>query len=267
MDKKSTKIDTVAVTGATGGIGGALVEALLRDGVPVLASGRDVYRLAELEASGAQVVQADIGTQQGCDVVASAAQGAGVRCFVHCAGVWPSQRELTEDGWELAFAVNHLAPFRINSLLADRPQASGESLRVVQVGAGLAIRGKVDFQKTPTGLDFGPIRTYINTKLWNALATLEWSKRWPDVDICSIHPGVISTELGARKGVLGLMLRLAKKRWQDPADSIDGIRYLLDCEPAQREIFVNTDGREPVDIPHRELQSQVFDSTVAMIRP
>jgi hypothetical protein len=42
------------------------------------------------------------------------------------------------------------------------------------------------------------------------------AQRYPRVDFAVVHPGVVSTDLGARGGPLGWLLRLVKRRWESP---------------------------------------------------
>ncbi|GAB3701633.1 SDR family NAD(P)-dependent oxidoreductase [Nocardiopsis oceani] len=79
--------DGVLVTGATGGIGSALVDTLVERGRPVVALGRDPERLAELTRDRPQVraVRADLRRPE---TLADAVAGiAGLDAFVHCAGL------------------------------------------------------------------------------------------------------------------------------------------------------------------------------------
>jgi NAD(P)-dependent dehydrogenase (short-subunit alcohol dehydrogenase family) len=135
--------------------------------------------------------------------------------LVHNAGIWPTRLERTGDGFERSFAINHLAPFILNAALADR---LGRGSRVVLVTAGLAVKGKVDLDRTPVGGDFHRFRTYANTKLCNLLCTGELARRWADrgITVNAVHPGVVRTKLGDMSGPLGLLLRLIKRRWLPP---------------------------------------------------
>lgn len=135
--------------------------------------------------------------------------------LVHNAGIWPTRLERTEEGLERGFVVNHLAPFRLNAALADR---LGPGSRVVQVTAGLAIKGRVDLARTPEGKDFDRFRTYADTKLCNLLCTSELARLWAarSVTVNAVHPGVVRTALGDLSGPLGLLLKWFKRRWDAP---------------------------------------------------
>lgn len=207
------------VTGASRGIGRALVLACpagTYDSIVLVA--RDRERLEwlqhELATRGqrAEVVAADLTSL-------TAARLAGERIaqlvgdgatLVHGAGIWPARRERTVDGLEHAFVINCLAPLALQAPLVPR------LARVLVLGAGFMIKGRFHREKTPTGADFSGFRTYANTKLAGALAMRDAAAAHPELDVAVIHPGVVNTDLGTRDGLVGWLLRRAKRRWETP---------------------------------------------------
>ncbi|MEU5529643.1 SDR family NAD(P)-dependent oxidoreductase [Micromonospora chersina] len=214
----------VVVTGANRGIGFAVAGELMRRGCRVVLVARDPVRgeqaLAALRASpggaagSAELVVGDLSVVSSVRAVAAELRGRCERIdvLVHNAGVWPTRLVRTEDGYEQSFAVNHLAPFLLNHLLEKRLR------RVVQVSAGLYVKGRVDPNRTPWGEDFHRMRTYCDTKLANLLTVPLFAQHWADtgVTIDAVHPGVIRTGLGDTGGVLGLLLKVVKRRWDTP---------------------------------------------------
>jgi NADP-dependent 3-hydroxy acid dehydrogenase YdfG len=79
------RVGNVLVTGATGGIGSAIVAALLSEGHQVTALGRDISRLGELAASGAQTVAADLTQVESLSETVSELPAPDA--LVHCAGI------------------------------------------------------------------------------------------------------------------------------------------------------------------------------------
>lgn len=207
---------TVVVTGGNRGIGLAAAGEFARRGHRVVLVVRNPAAADEAARLGAELVTGDLSTLKGIRAAAEALAGTCPRLdvLVHNAGIWPSARRLTEDGFEESFTVNHLAPFLLNHLLEDR------LTRVVQVSAGLYVTGRADLARTPTGMDFSALRTYANTKLCNLALIPLWAERWRSrgITIDAVHPGVIRTGLGDRGGMAGALLRAAKRLGKTPAD-------------------------------------------------
>ncbi|WP_068923337.1 SDR family NAD(P)-dependent oxidoreductase [Planobispora rosea] len=235
---------TVVVTGGNRGIGYAVAAELLSDGcdVVLVARDRDRGRAAQsaLTAPGTPGPRLVVGDLSGVRAVRATAEALREACpridvLIHNAGLWPSRRTLTEDGLEQAFAVNHLAPFLLNHEL--EPLLVSSRARVVQVGAGLYVKGRVDLDRTPAGLDFHPVRTYADTKLCNLLLLPRFAERWRDsgVTVNAVHPGVIRTGLGDRGGPVGYLLTIVKLLWKSPeAGARPVVRLALDEELAGR---------------------------------
>ncbi|GAA6096729.1 dehydrogenase/reductase SDR family member 13a.3 [Tachysurus ichikawai] len=110
----------------------------------------------------------------------------------------------TEDGFGMAFMVNHLGHFLLTLLLLDRLKASGQS-RIVNVSAKLHCLGSVDFSTLSTHKDlvsghslWHTFMAYCHSKLCNVLFTRELANRLEgsSVTCYSLHPGVVATELG-----------------------------------------------------------------------
>ncbi|MEV4240835.1 SDR family NAD(P)-dependent oxidoreductase [Nocardia sp. NPDC049737] len=201
-------MQTAVVTGGNRGIGYAVCEALAAKDYRVVAVSRDPAASAPPDV---EVVQGDLASRRTVNALAVA---LSERCptidvLVHNAAVWPTQLRHNEDGIEESFAVNHLAPFQLNLALEPRLR------RVVQVSAGLYVRGRIDPERTPWGKDFDPMRTYCDTKRANLLMVPMFARRWQDAGttIDAVHPGVIRTNLGDRGGVQGTLLRLFKRLW------------------------------------------------------
>ncbi|HEY8431504.1 MAG TPA: SDR family NAD(P)-dependent oxidoreductase [Sandaracinaceae bacterium] len=226
---------TVVVTGANRGIGFAVARQVAEQGHRVVMLVRD--RESGLEArrrlsayGDVQLVLGDLSDPARTRTAAEALLDACPRIdvLVHNAGVWPSRLERGEGGVERAFAVNHLAPFLLDHLLAPVVPRGG---RVVQVSAGLYVKGRVDLERTPRGDDFHPLRTYATTKLCNLLLLERFAEWFAErgVTINAVHPGVIRTGLGDREGLFGLVLRGVKRLWKDPEEgAVPVVRLALD---------------------------------------
>jgi len=233
---------TIVITGANRGIGYAVVRALAERpdaaSLRVVMVCRDPVSGARARDELARSSQAELllvtGALDNLRAIRETADKLDGACpridvLIHNAGIWPAQRKLNEDGLEQAFVVNHLAPFMLNRRLESKLAQS--NARIVQVSAGIYVKGKVDLARTPTGEDFSALTTYANTKLCNLLLLAHFAERFRPlgVTINAVHPGVIRTGLGDRKDAVGLLLKLAKRFWKAPEEAAPPIlRLALD---------------------------------------
>jgi NAD(P)-dependent dehydrogenase (short-subunit alcohol dehydrogenase family) len=213
----------IAITGASSGIGEALALALAASGHRLFLTGRDEGRLASIASrtGGSTSFPCDLSTLAGARTLGARLANEPLDVLVHNAGVLPTKRELTSDGFEVSFATNHLAPFVINEALKARPPR-----RIVQVSAGLYALGKVDLVRDPTGEAFHPFRTYGTSKLWNLVGSFEWVKAVTGVTLNAVHPGVIRSRLGALPGWKGALLDAVKWLWGRPEAGARGPAFL-----------------------------------------
>lgn len=215
------------VTGGNAGLGKAIVRALAERQAHVVLISRDrgrgetaVQEIRQtIPSAHIDLLVGDVGTvasthQLAQDLLAGYPQ---IHVLINNAGVWPTKKQINADGLEQGFMVNHLAPFMLNQLLGDRLKASAPS-RIINISAGLYVKGRVHLDKTPYGNDFHPLRTYASTKLCSLLCLpLEAQQlEGSGVTLNAVHPGVINTKLGEMRGPLGWMMKLVKRSWATP---------------------------------------------------
>ena len=215
---------TFVVTGATSGIGLALVHALAHSAERLVLVGRDEARLrAATESTRHEQreveiipILTDLARVDGAQSLADQLdQLPRLDVLIHNAGILPARRRLTPDGFEESFATNHLAPFILNRALTRRLVASAPS-RVVQVTSGLAFSVNVDLEGDPQGARFEPFSTYARTKRWNLLATTKFAAELAGnrVAVNAVHPGIVHTRLG--EGAPGFPDAEARRAWLSP---------------------------------------------------
>src|SRR5690606_19107370 len=120
-DGSVPRAKVVLLTGGTSGIGRAAAEPLAaaRAGVVLLCGGRGRGEVARREIerstgnSRVDLLVADLASQR--EIRAAAAEFLEryerLDVLIHNAAVLPRDRQVSADGLELQFAVNHLAPF------------------------------------------------------------------------------------------------------------------------------------------------------------
>src|ERR1700679_1772141 len=66
--------------------------------------------------------------------------------LINNAGMVSSRHRMSEDGFELTFATNHLGPFLLTALLSDR---LNDTARVINVASRGHYRGRIDLARIP----------------------------------------------------------------------------------------------------------------------
>jgi len=199
---------TVLITGGTGGIGKAAAVGLASMGARVGITGRDQARAeraaTDIEAeSGNQAVDvfvADLSSQTEVRRMAGEVLAAYPRLDVlvnNVGGFW-SHRHMTADGLEHTFALNHLAPFLLTSLLLERLTDSAPA-RIVTVSSAAQSMGKIDFDDLMGEQDYSGQRAYNQSKLANVMFTYELARRLETTGVTAtaLHPGMTNTSFSA----------------------------------------------------------------------
>jgi NAD(P)-dependent dehydrogenase (short-subunit alcohol dehydrogenase family) len=209
------------VTGASSGIGLYTALGLARAGLRVVMTGRS----RERTAAARDFVTAQVNDAQVEIALADFASLAAVRrlageilarhdrldLLVNNAGLFAPNYRLSEDGFEMTFAVNHLAPFLLTNLLLDRLKASAPA-RIITV-ASRAHRGqRIDLAAITGSRDWSMMKAYGRSKLCNILFTRDLARRLDGTGVVAacLHPGVVATGIAQHGGFVELGWRLAK---------------------------------------------------------
>lgn len=203
--------ETVVITGASGGIGAAAARALHGLGKRVVVVGRSLGRMTAVGRElGVPWHVADFARLADVRRLAGELLAAYPRIEVlaNNAGYIGTRRVVTEDGHEMMFQVNHLAPFLLTQLLRERLVASGG--RVIATSSIGNHVGHVDLGNLEHARGYRAFPVYCATKLQNVLFTRELARRWgPDgVAAAAFHPGFVATRFaGTDRGLVGLLYR------------------------------------------------------------
>jgi NAD(P)-dependent dehydrogenase (short-subunit alcohol dehydrogenase family) len=189
------------VTGPGSGIGRATAVGLGRAGFHVITAGRYPERIepviGEVEAAGgsAEYLRLDLASLRMVGEAARQVVAAGrpVDILVNNAGIGVNRRGVTEDGFEVHFAINHLGHFLLTRELAP---VLGEGARVVSLSSGMHHRANgidLNHMRRPTkGIG---LNEYAVSKLANVLFISELARRRPEVNAYAVHPGLVRTRI------------------------------------------------------------------------
>jgi NAD(P)-dependent dehydrogenase (short-subunit alcohol dehydrogenase family) len=193
------------VTGANRGIGRATAEGLARMGARVVLvcrrkeDGEAVSREIAGQAPVApDVVAADLASQLSISQAAGYIRGrySSLHVLINNAGVIPPRREVTADGLEMQFAVNHLAYFLLTNVLLPQLEAGSPS-RIINVSSGAHTHASIDFDDLQAQRRYQPKSVYARSKLANILFTYELSRRLAGTGVTAncLNPGVVATKM------------------------------------------------------------------------
>jgi NAD(P)-dependent dehydrogenase (short-subunit alcohol dehydrogenase family) len=194
------------VTGATAGIGREIALALARMGATVSIVARDTTRAARtVEEISRATHNASISwaladfasldsVRKGAEEIAR--RHEQIHVLVNNAGVAKKQRTLSVDGFELTFAVNHLAPFLLTRELLPQLRAGAPS-RIVTVASAAQAHRPIDFDDLQSEKKYRGYTAYAKTKLMNVMFTYELSARLAGSGVTAncVHPGAVATDM------------------------------------------------------------------------
>ncbi len=196
------------VTGASRGIGWYTALALAKRGDTVILVGRDAQRCASARAEIlAQIPDAEVDVRladfASLDQVRALAAGViadytRLDVLVNNAGGFYSTPQRSDDGYELTWATNHLAPFLLTSLLLPLLRASAPA-RIVNVSSAAHVGTSIDFADINGERSYNGLRAYAQSKLANVLFTYELAQRLAESDVTcnALHPGFVATGFGS----------------------------------------------------------------------
>jgi retinol dehydrogenase 12 len=226
------------VTGATSGIGLVTAEALARKGATVIVVGRNpsrgaamVHRIQqETRNPAVELMLADLSNQAQVRQLASEVQRRfdHLDVLVNNAGAFFGQRQVSTEGIEMTFALNHLAYFLLTDLLLDRLKASA-SARIVNVSSEAHRGSRLDFSNLQGQHRYRGWRAYAQSKLANILFTYELARRLEGTGVVTnaLHPGFVATNFGRNnRGLTAMLWRMLQLAAISPQRGAETIIYL-----------------------------------------
>ena len=197
----------------------------------------------------------------------------GIDVLINNAGVHMTTRKLTVDGFETAFAVNHLASFLITSLLLKRMVISAPS-RIIQVNSeGHRFNGLTIDDLTWEKRRYGGYRGYGASKTAQLMTVWELNDilKGTGVTINAMHPGAVKSNIGTNNGKIYNFLSryIIQPMLRNPEISGNAIYYLAsspEMESVSGKFFNLTNEETPArHAMDRELGKQIFQLSKKLI--
>ena len=210
------------ITGATNGIGEEAAKELNKMGAEIVFVARNEEKGEQLkaelkEATGKEptMILANLSSQ--AEVKSAAEKFLSMEkpldILLNNAGIMNRERNITEDGLEEVFSVNHLAYFTFTLMLIDKLKST-EGSRVVNVASGAhQFVKEMNFGDLQSEKVYKPMQVYGQSKLANILFTKSLANKLADhgVTVNCLHPGFVSTGIGSNnKGIWNILMSLAR---------------------------------------------------------
>ena len=214
----SNQEKTVVITGATGGIGFYSALGIAKSGARIILVGRNQERgkeaqqriINESNNSRISFISGDVSSISSIDILASQIHKE-VECIdvlINNAGYFGSELRTSEDGLELHFAINVLAPYRLTMSLLPALR-SAQSPRVLNITGGDK-PDRIDVENLQAEKGFKGLMTYTHSKSIMEAMSVALSKELEaeEISVNIIFPGRASTTMTralSSKSLPGLM--------------------------------------------------------------
>lgn len=241
-DMSDQRERTVIVTGANSGLGAETTRALAAAGAKVILACRDLDKgraVADTVGGATEVRRLDLADLASIRAFADGLDGK-VDVLINNAGVMAVPKGTTADGFERHIGTNHLGPFALTGLLADRVRD-----RVVTVSSGLHRLGRINDDLNWEHRRYQRWLAYGQSKLANLLFAYEYQRRLTAAGRRTIsvaaHPGVAATE-GQRRDTSLQGKVLAGGAAQSPEMGALPILYAATAPEVEGGVCIGPDG-------------------------
>jgi NAD(P)-dependent dehydrogenase (short-subunit alcohol dehydrogenase family) len=272
---------TILISGATNGIGWITARELARGGATTILVGRNLERTRSAVNDIRQVtgnpnvdyLVADLSSQKQIHTLAKTFQQRYNRLdvLVNNAGAIFNSFELSEDGIERTFALNHLGYFLLTHLLLETLQQS-QPARIVNVSSMAHIGGRLNLNNLQLKGNFSSWGAYSQSKLANLYFTYELARRLEGsrVTVNALHPGFVNTNFGKSNGgmkkvMMGALQSVFAITPEKGAETSIYLASSPEVEGVSGQYFVNNNAVRSSQISYdQEIARQLWDASLEM---
>lgn len=271
---------TIVITGASDGVGAAAARQLSRRGDNVVVVGRSPSKTEAVAGElGADHIVADFAELGQVRDLAAQLLNRYPRIDVlanNAGGIMSGTRQVTVDGFEKTFQVNHLAPFLLTTLLLDRLVDAGATV-INTSSIGNRLFGHIDITDLNHERGFKAQKAYGDAKLANILFTKELHRRYHSAGIstAAFHPGSVASNFGAEANnpALELLYRTPLKKLIliSPDKGADQLVWLATSTPGSDWTSGQYHARRKPGRPNKQahdpvLAQQLWERSLEMVR-
>ncbi len=241
------------VTGATSGIGKAVIELLLKSNVDVIGLGRNQNRIDKVieefmpytKKANLDFVLGDLSDNRQTKLAAqnlisllNQKYNGKIDILMNIAGIVSTGYHENEDGNEITFAVNHLAVFHLSYYIYPLLKKTKDS-RIFVVSSYSHYWSSVNWNDPQSKRFYNVLKGYKHSKLYNVFFIKEFARRHQDVKIYAVDPGLVNTEIGTKK-TSGLVNWVWNIRRGKGTDAYYPAKYMVDI--ALKPEYLNQSG-------------------------
>lgn len=277
----------VCITGGTSGIGKALAFRCAREGAQLFIISRKKSKAQNMEQelreelikegksySPPLFFQTDLSLMENQKTAVQWMKSKidSLHILVNNCGAYFAKKEITSEGLERTFALNHMSYFVLTLLLLPLLKKAAPA-RILNVSSKLHKRGNLDLKAVAKGENPAGLQGYADSKLANLLFTFYLAPKLPSslITVNSLHPGFVATSLGTNNGLLySLAMKLARPFQISPQNAAEHIFYLLSASELQKKTgsyFYEKQEVQPSPLArNRKLQEELFKLSLHLSR-
>ncbi|MFN3529746.1 MAG: SDR family NAD(P)-dependent oxidoreductase [Bacteroidia bacterium] len=200
----------IIITGTTSGIGEATAHALASQGHQLWLLNRNAAKsalqLQELQAkfpaSEVHAIQCDLSIMASVNHALTLLRKIGpIDLLINNAGGMTPSKQISEDGIEMQFHMNHLGHFQLTMGLL--PQLLEAKAKIINISSEAHRAAKLNLNNLQLEKGWSSFGAYANAKLCNILFTRALHQRYhkSGLKAYALHPGVVNTGFGNGLGV------------------------------------------------------------------
>lgn len=232
------------ITGVTSGIGFATANELIKQGFEIIGVYRSEKKRISAEKSfenNCHFIKGDLSSQSDIREIAKSTKeylnSKGLDVLINNAGAFFSHYKLSDDGVEMQFAINTIAPHLLSVLLFDSiKKANG---RIINVSSSSHYKTKIKFTDMQLSKNYSQLRAYKQTKLLSVILSREFNKHSKDVKMYMADPGLVNTEIGFKNtyGIAKFIWKYRKNKGQTPEQGANTTVHLATASSFQDNLY------------------------------
>jgi NAD(P)-dependent dehydrogenase (short-subunit alcohol dehydrogenase family) len=239
MSEQDMRGKVALITGGTNGIGRAAALGLAKLGAEVVIVGRDAAKTARVvgeiarDSRNKMVSGVAVDLSRRAEVARLAAEfktrHERLDVLINNAGCFFGPRFTTADGYEMTFALNYLAYFKLTGELLELLKRSAPA-RIINVSSGAQRMGKIDFDDLMGERRYSGQQAYNQSKLADVMFTAELARRLAGTGVTAnaLHPGIVRTNFGLENPstMMKIIVAVAKPFMLTPEKGADTAVWL-----------------------------------------